>query len=422
VGDPAACVSPPYDQFHPAMVAKLEAQSTYNIARIVIAPDGGGPDPTGAHYVDKARLLKEWSDSGALVADQEPGIYPYSQSYSLSGKSVTRRGFIALGDLRDATILPHEETHAHVREDRAQLRAATAADFGLIFIIYSDPSGTVDRMLRDCEEGGEILRAEQPDGSSHVLRRCTDPERIERLIRHMDDLDCIIADGHHRTAAAFDAWQAKGDERWASVMMAFFNADAPGMTVLPIHRGISCPSSWEFEETLDRLSEFFQIIHYPKPGSSPEDVVAHLQGHIAEHTRVGRVAFGMVGPDADSAYLVETPNSPTVEWPWPDAMHEQTRKLPTAIFETGVLRGALNFEGFQIDRGDRISFPRDPVSMISRVRSGELQLGFVLPSTPLDAIFAVARLRQNMPQKSTFFFPKLLTGLTVHRIETGRPG
>ena len=420
VGDPAACVSPPFDQFNPALVAQLEAQSVYNVARLVAAPPGGGPDESGDSYREKAALLDDWIAAKALTPDASPGIYPYTQKYTRSGQRLTRRGFIAVGDLRDAAILPHEATHAHVREDRARLRRATAVDFGLIFVVYSDPTGEIDRILRDCEATECLVEAEQPDGSLHELRRCTDTHRIERVVRSLRDLDCVIADGHHRTAAAFDAWREVGEERWAAIMMAFFNADAPGVTVLPLHRGVECPAGWKFDVFLDRLAEFFEVIRFNVGDAAPRDVAEILEEHIRERAKQGNIAFGMVGPPPDAAYLVEAPASPSADWPFPDAMHPVVRGMPTALFETGVLRGALHFEDFQVDRGDRLRFRKDATDLVMEVREGQYQLGFLLPPTPLDAVFEVARLRQNLPQKSTYFFPKLLTGLTVHRIEAGQ--
>lgn len=389
------------------------------MAHLIAAPPGGEPDQSGEFYRDKARILNEWFAAGALTVDPAPGFYPYSQSYTLGGKRLTRRGFIGLGDLRDARILPHEETHPHVRDDRARLRRATAADFGLIFVVYSDPTGSIDRLLRDCEEGNALLTSTQPDGSTHKLRRCADPNQLDRIVRQLDDLDCVIADGHHRTAAAFDTWQATGDDRWAMVMMAFFNADAPGMTVLPIHRGVACHAGWDFAEVVERLAGFFSVIRFSMPNCTPEDAARQIEARIAEHTGKGEIAFGMVGPETDAAYVLEAPSSPPDTWPWPHAMPTEARTLPTALFEVAVLRGTMRFQDSQVERGDRLTFPKNAAELIGAVRAGERQLGFILPPTPLAAVFSMARRRRNMPQKSTYFFPKLLTGLTVHRIETG---
>ncbi|MBI3873181.1 MAG: DUF1015 domain-containing protein [candidate division Zixibacteria bacterium] len=420
VGDAAACASPPYDQFDTAMIARLESQSPYNVARIVKAPPGGGPDATGTHYQKANELLAQWIDAGVLSSDSGPGFYPYSQTYTVGGQRLTRRGFIALGDVRDTGLFTHEETHAHVREDRARLRQATAADFGLIFMIYSDPAQEIDRILRDCEQGGPLVQAEQPDGSTHRLYRCGDPARAERVTHLMAARECVIADGHHRTGAAFDTWKQTGDERWAYAMMAFFNADAPGMTVLPIHRALSFKPSWSFPRFLERLSDAFDVTDVPLADSTPADTAALLEGSIKDRSRSERVAFGMVGPQKGIGYLLEAGPERLSRWNWPAAMHPACRLLPTAIFETGVLRASLGYSDDQIDRGERLNFPKDAAELVASVQSGKFPLGFILPPTGLDSIFEVARLRQNLPQKSTFFFPKLLTGLVVHRIGAER--
>ncbi|MBI5868165.1 MAG: DUF1015 domain-containing protein [candidate division Zixibacteria bacterium] len=417
VGNPALCVSPPYDQFDPAMIKRLEAQSPYNVARLVKARPDWQPDLTGEHYRRAAALMNEWITGGALVPDEGPGFYPYSQSYTVGSDRLTRWGFIALGDLRDAGVHTHEETHSHVREDRCRLRLATAADFGLIFLIYSDPAQAVDRLLRDCESGEPIFVAEQPDGSIHRLYSCRDLVRGDRVIKHMAAFDCVIADGHHRAAAAFDSWRTTQDESWAYAAMAFFNADAPGMTVLPIHRAVARDRTWRFENFLERLSDDFEVLELPAAGLSPRQVVAHLENQVQHQQHAERVAFGMIGPDPNRAFLVEAPVPLPHRWPWPANSHPSWRGLATAIFETGVLRSVLGYSDGQIDAGTGMEFTKDAAALIDWVRTERYQLGFLLPATSLASILEVARLGQNLPRKSTFFFPKLLTGLTIHRME-----
>ncbi|MEW5873710.1 MAG: DUF1015 domain-containing protein [Candidatus Zixiibacteriota bacterium] len=419
VGDPAGCVSPPYDQFTPEMIARLEAQSPYNIARMVKAPEGGGPDESGKHYQGARELLNHWIGERAIVADRVSGIYPYAQSYPHGNGRLTRQGFIALGDVRDAGLYTHEETHSHVREDRARLRLATAADFGLIFMIYSDPSLGIDRLLRDCLSGTPLLSASQPDGSTHHLHRCSDPDVLTRITRQMSGLDCVIADGHHRTAAAFDAWKRSGDDRFGFAMMAFFNADAPGMTVLPIHRGIVRRDGWRFESFLDALAERFDVQEIPvDPQTSDALIAGRLDGLVQDQARKERMAFGLVGPDRGRVFLLESPRRSPDDWPWPPESKPAWRQLATAVFDVGILRSVLGFKDADMSAGRDLVFSKDSAELIGLVRKGLCQAGFILPATPLGAIFEVARARQNLPQKSTFFFPKLLTGLTINRIDT----
>lgn len=401
------------------MVARLLAQSQYNIARVVVAPAGGGPDASGEHYRRANQTLQSWISQGVLTPDRGPALYPYSQTYTIAGHTMTRRGFIALGDVRDAGLFTHEETHSHVREDRAQLRLATASDFGLIFMIYSDAAQAVDRILRDCEEGGPIAESEQPDGSIHRLFRCGDMQRIAKILEVMDAKECVIADGHHRTAAARQTWDVKQDERWAGAMMAFFNANAPGMTVLPIHRVITKAGRGGIDELIEAIAEYFDVALIPMPDVPYDQRASFLLGLVNERARHDRVAFAMVGSPSEIGFLIEAGRAQMSKWPWPTGMPEESRTLPTAVFETGVLRAALGFSEDEIDHSERITYPKDAGAVLDAVRPGGAQLGFLLPPTPLDAIFEVARLHQNLPRKSTFFFPKLLTGLTVHRIEAG---
>ena len=399
------------------MIARLEAQSPYNVARLVKALPDWRPDTTGEHYRRARARFEDWISQGIIVPDDIPGFYPYSQTYTLAGNRLTRRGFIALGDLRDAGIHTHEETHPHIREDRSLLRLETQADFGLIFMIYSDPAQTIDRLLRDCESGEPIMVADQPDGSTHRLYRCADPERAQQVIRHMAALECVIADGHHRTAAAFDTWKKTGREDWAYAAMAFFNADASGMTVLPIHRAVARDRAWRFADFLERLADNFEVLHLPVTGRSDGQIIAQIEGLIHDHHDAERVAFGMIGPDPGVAFLVQAPSPLPTAWPWPKNAPAAWRGLATAVFDTGILRGVLGFSEDQIAAAKDLDFTKDATALVESVRKGRFQLGFILPPTSLASIFEVARLGHNLPQKSTFFFPKLLTGLAIHRME-----
>ena len=399
------------------MIARLEAQSPYNVARVVKALPDWKPDPTGEHYRRARALFSEWVSKGIITPDDGPAFYPYSQTYSLASNRLTRRGFIALGDLRDAGIHTHEETHPHIREDRSLLRLETHADLGLIFMIYSDPAQTIDRLLRDCESGDPLVIADQPDGSTHRLYRCADQERAEQIVRYMAAFECVIADGHHRTAAAFDTWKKTGKEDWAYAAMAFFNADASGMTVLPIHRAVARDRTWRFKDFLERLADNFEVLHLPVAGRSERQIIGQLEGLIHDHHDAERVAFGMVGPDPGSAFLVEAPKPLPAGWPWPKNSQPAWRGLATAIFDTGILRAILGFSEDQIAAANGLDFTKDASALVESVRAGHFQLGFMLPPTSLASVFEVARLGQNLPQKSTFFFPKLLTGLAIHRME-----
>jgi uncharacterized protein (DUF1015 family) len=420
VGNPATCASPPYDQYDDALVARLKAQSPYNVCRLVAAPAGGGPDQSGEHYRKAQSLFGTWVAQGVIMPDNGPAVYPYSQTYTSGGRRLTRHGFIAVGDVRDAGIFTHEETHSHVQEDRAQLRLATAADFGLIFMIYSDPSQQIDRVMRECEDGEPLVVAEQPDGSVHRLYRCGDPQRVQRILKSMESRECVIADGHHRTAAARDTWQRRQKDNWAGVMMAFFNADAPGMTVLPIHRLVTSVPGRDFDSLIEGIAELFDVALIPMPDVPYDERASFLAGLVAERARHDRISFAMVGQPSEIAFLLEAGKAQMAKWPWPPDLPEESRQLPTSVFETGILHAALGFSVEDIDSGKRLDFPKDVGTVVESVRSGRAQLGFLLPPTPLDAIFSVARLKRNLPQKSTFFFPKLLTGLVVHRIEDGQ--
>jgi uncharacterized protein (DUF1015 family) len=229
--DVSRIVAPPYDQISPETQAHLYALSPENIVRVTFARDERGVDK----YARAREVLDDWLARGVWRREERPAIYPYTQTYDVGGRPVTRRGFVALGEASEykhRQVLPHERTHAGPKKDRLDLLAATRADLGLLFMLVSDPQGELLRAT--APEGEPIAEARDLQGEAHRLWRITDEARVTRVQKLMEPRPVIIADGHHRYETAVE--YARRHPEATGKLMAFFTLEAPGLTIFPNHR------------------------------------------------------------------------------------------------------------------------------------------------------------------------------------------
>src|SRR5437879_3904114 len=256
--DVSPIVAPPYDQISPETQERLHAMSPHNIVRATYPRDGG------EKYRQAASVLEAWLAQGVWRRDERPAIYPYQQTYSVGGQSVTRTGFIALGEVSDyarGVVLPHERTHAGPKEDRMRLLEATAADIGLLFMLMSDADGELGHAAAPV--GELIAEAEDLRGEHHRLWRITDDAALAPIVTLMAPRPVIIADGHHRyeTAVAY----RQRHPHAARKMMAFFALEAPGLTILANHRLVHGVQPFDFDDFVQMASRWFAVAPLDDP-------------------------------------------------------------------------------------------------------------------------------------------------------------
>jgi uncharacterized protein (DUF1015 family) len=395
-----ALVAPPYDVVDPAQRAELAARSPYNAVRIDL-PEGE-PDP----YAAAAAELAGWREAGAVVRDAEPALWALEQDYTgPDGRERTRRGILArvrVTDYGPGRIRPHERTHPGPKEDRLHLTRATRANLSPIFSLHAG-----DAYAALAADGAPWGDATDEDGTRNRLWRVADPARIAAAQEVLADAELLIADGHHRyeTARAYaDEVGGEGPHRY--VLMCLVSLDDPGLTVFPTHRLLDGLKDPEVQERLGRtLRDLFDIEEVSEDELRPPDAPAgapiqfgYLDSHFKRPFRLTLKDPGVV----DRALA---------------SMPPAYRGLDTAVLEALVLTGPVGLTEDDISHLRGLGYSRTDAEAVELVRSGRYDAGFFLRSIPVAQVREVAAEGVTMPPKSTFFFPKVPTGLVFNPLE-----
>jgi len=401
VGSLGAVAAPPYDVIDPEQRAQLAARSAYNVVRIDL-PEGE-PDP----YAEAGRLLARWQDEGALVRDDESALWVIDQEYTgPDGRRLTRRGFFArvrVEEYGPGRIRPHERTHPGPREDRLRLTRATQANLSPIFSLYADADGTARAALETATGAEPFGELTDDEGTTTRLCRLADPAAIEAVQGALAHAELLIADGHHRyeTARVYaDEIGGEGDHRY--VLMCLVALEDPGLTVFPTHRLVSglAGDDARIEALTATLREHFDIERIEQADLRPPDGDGPLQmGYLDSH-------FGQ-------PFRLRLKDQAIADRALAD-MPEPYRRLDTAVLERLVLMGPLGLTEDDISHLSGLGYSRTDEEAVSLVTDGDYDVAFFLRSSPVRQVQEIAAAGVNMPPKSTFFYPKVPTGLLIN--------
>jgi len=402
VGSLQAVVAPPYDVIDPEQRAALAARSPYNVVGIDLPEaetEGGDP------YAHAGDLLTQWQTDGAVVRDDEEAIWALVQDYTgPDGGAHTRRGLFArvrVEDYGPGRIRPHERTHPGPREDRLRLTRATKTNLSPIFSLYSDPEGAAWGAVEAATGRAPFGEATDDDGTRNRLWRVADPVAIASVQDTLKDAELLIADGHHRyeTARVYaDEVGGEGEHRY--VLMCLVALEDPGLTVFPTHRLIRDTTSHTQEALATAARESFDVTPIEHADLRPPDGDGPLaMGYIDAHFKR---AFRLTLKDqaiADRA-LEDYP--------------EAYRHLDTAVLEALLLKGPLALTDDDIDHMRGLGYARSDEEALELVLSAAYDAAFFLRSTPVSQVQEIAAAGINMPPKTTYFYPKVPTGLVFN--------
>ncbi|MDE3131314.1 MAG: DUF1015 domain-containing protein [Acidobacteriota bacterium] len=391
-------VAPPYDVLYTEGRDALLEQSPYNVVAIDLPLSANGADP----YEHAAAVLARWRAEGAVVQDQQPAFWPLEQDYvGPDGRKRTRRGFLArvrVEDYGPGRIRPHERTHPGPKEDRLRLTRATRTNLSPIFALFSDPQARAWQALAGAAAAAPWGRSVDPDGTVNRLWRVDDPAAIAAVQDATADAELLIADGHHRyeTARAYaDEVGGEGPHRY--VLMCLVALEDPGLTVFPTHRLVRHLSDVQWGELRRTIEADFTML----PLDSAEQLAP------AENEDV---ALGYIDARERRPYRLALRDHAIADAAMPDRS-EAYRRLDTAVTEALLLKGALGMSDEQIDHLDGLGYARDDRHAIALVRDGEYDAALLMAPTPVQRVRDVASSGESMPPKSTYFFPKVPTGL-----------
>ncbi|MBA2631011.1 MAG: DUF1015 domain-containing protein [Thermoleophilaceae bacterium] len=398
-------IAPPYDVIDDELRARLLARSPNNVVEIDL-PRANGSDP----YEHAAATMRDWRERGVLVREDEPAVWVLRQDYTApDGRPSTRTGFLARVRVEDygaGRIRPHERTHPGPKEDRLRLTRATRTNLSPIFSLFDDPEGAAGEALGRAATGEPFASAADHEGTGNVIWRISEPDALAALQGALDSAELLIADGHHRyeTARVFaDEVGGEGEHRY--VLMLLCSLSDPGLTIFPTHRLLTGLKADEAKQLAIRevLTRDFEI--------EPLDDPAHLEGPPGQP-----VSFGYMDSFHRAPYRVTLKDQSVADAALagkPDAY----RRVDTAVLEALVLQGALGMSEDDISHLRGLDYSKNLDDAIDAVQSARADAGFFMRPTPVDQVRQVAEAGESMPPKSTYFFPKVPTGLVFSPLE-----
>lgn len=417
----ASVMTPPYDIIDEKSQARYYAESPVNIIRLelgLIFPDD---EEKSNRYSRAKKYLDRWLEDKTLLPETKPALYVYQQEFPGAKGTVTRNGFICglrLEDYAQGTILPHEETLSKPKTDRLKLMQSTQCNFSSIFGLYSDPDKLVDQaLLQAIEDRDPDVEIIDEADESHRLWVVTDKKVLETVSATLKEQQIFIADGHHRYETALEyskQMQEAGHKGYDYVMTTLVNLYDEGLLVLPTHRVVKNINDLNLEEFKSALTEVFDVEEF---GSS-----ADLSGFMTELANRGKKkhVFGLYTQEKN-LYLLSIKNMNQAKSLLPKEMSDSWKKLDVALLDNLVLSRLLGINESDRKNQDNLSYTRDEDWAVAQVNEGSHQLALLLNPTRVEEVVAVAQAGDKMPQKSTYFYPKLLTGMVINPLFKNLP-
>lgn len=398
-------VTQPYDKISPEVWTEYMRRHPNNIVRVI----------KNRNYEEAANYLRQWMGSDILRRDEVASFYPYQQTFEFQGQALSRLGFIGLVSLADGdtSVKGHERVLEGPFADRLNLMRATESNDGLIFTLYSDPSERVDQILSEFKDAHQpIVEVVDDYQVTHQLWQLSDPSATERIQEAARETTLYIADGHHRFKTALSyceeasgkGWRPGDVESFDKRMVAVFNMESPGLKILPTHRAIRDLPDLDVGEFCSKLGSWFEI---DRQMGKTELELAMEQGG----TRIGMLTkdsrFSLLRLKEDK---LDDPN-------FMPRVAGTARQLDVNLLHEGILDPLLGIGPAEVAAQKHVDYFRDDQELVNRVHDGKYQLAFFLNPTTLKQVRDISESGEKMPQKSTDFFPKLLTGLVLMKME-----
>ncbi|MFZ5765003.1 MAG: DUF1015 domain-containing protein [Thermodesulfobacteriota bacterium] len=422
-------VTPPYDVIDEKSKIALLAKNPYNMIQLDLTKNAG--DALGAARYEAARdLFRRWQEEEVLIRDPEPTIYLYQTTYSLSnGRTFTRKGLVALvglAEFDEGIVKPHEKTFRSVTDDRLRLIDTCQAQFSQIFSLYSDPTAEIMTVLEKACPPAPLSQVEDQDGCLHSLWAVTDQQAIDRVRQAFADRPLYIADGHHRYTTALQLRElmvsregrVAPESPYNHIMMYLCPMEDPGLSVLPTHRLVAYPGRITADELVAKMVDSFEIDEIR--GGIRESLMEQVLDRMDERPQ-GRTVFGMYEPVADRCFLL-TLKPGIMEQVVGDTMPAALRELDVVVLSELIVERLLGLDHERCDRENIISYYSDPDTALdtavkeAAATDERSQILFLMNHTPVAQVKKIADERLIMPHKSTYFYPKILTGLLINKI------
>lgn len=426
VGSLADVLTQPYDKITPEMQERYYAHP-FNLVRLILGKSFPDDDERHNVYTRAAEVFHQWLTQGIFIQETQPAFYVYYQRYRLPdiGAQV-RKGFVGLGQLEDygsGIVFPHEQTLTGPKLDRLKLLRATRAHFESLFMLYLEPERRIDALLDEQTTREPIISVRDEYGVEHLVWPMTDKALIAELQRLMADRCLIIADGHHRYETALvyrnerraEAGEVDLSQPYERTVMTFFNANGEGLTILPTHRVLKSTYPFDLSQFLALIQDHFEIERYGFSGAAHKlEAARSLRNQMQRHGKA-RPTFGLYAPHQDAFYRLTLRDRPAT-LALMNGLSPRQRSLDVTVLHTVILEHGLGLSAEIIARDEPILYVREFEAGVRLVDEGQGAACFFLNPTRIEQVCDLALQGEMLPQKSTDFYPKLLSGLTIYRL------
>jgi uncharacterized protein (DUF1015 family) len=420
VGDVGRCIAPPYDVISDDEQQRLHRRSRYNVAYITRGKSS--PTDNGQHnvYTRAAEYLQKWICEGALTQDDKDMIYGYVQDFELNGVAFQRLSFIALGKLEDfgKTVRPHEQVFEKPMLDRLNLERATNARFGLVFMLYEDPQGIADRIIEKAATQKPLVDFVDDQGVRHRLFAIAADEEIEAVTKMMAEKSCIIADGHHRYTTGLKYMRESGNPAAKYQMLAFTNTRQKGLVVLATHRLVGGIAGLKRLEFIASMESRFWLIQLKFSKDTKEESKQYMLAQMRSMHEQDETGFAFYMGDR-AFYVAVLRDKSLMAAAAPDKS-DAWRALDVSVLQKLVLEGLLGLDEQKMGNPEHVEYVKDLPNAIdesvAQIDAGRKQIAFFTNPVKMEQLAKVTDAGERMPHKSTYFFPKMYTGLTIQKL------
>jgi uncharacterized protein (DUF1015 family) len=419
-GNPGECIAPPYDVVDSSMQDELYKRNAYNIVRAIKGKRSSGDSADNNVYSRAAEYLEKAIADGALTAEANEAIYAYVQDFEIAGQTFQRSGIIACGKLAafGEGVQPHEKTLEGPKADRLNLTRATGCQLGQIFMLYDDPQNVDRQIISKALLKDAVIDMIDEHDVRHRLFVIDEGESINVFASMMADKQAVIADGHHRYETALNYWAETKNEQASYQMLTFVNMRNEGLVIQPTHRLLVDMDNFDLDALLEELKDEFEITEFAFTSD-------------ADRQQARKQMFEMMGANADqnifglyagtnAFYAIRLTDSKFMAELCPD-MSEAAQQLDVNVLHTLILEKHLGICDAKLASQSHLVYIKDLGDAIdksvAKVDNGESEGVFFMNATRIEQVQAIAAAGEKMPQKSTFFYPKIFSGLTIRKLD-----
>ncbi len=423
----------PYDKISPAMQEKYYAADPHNLIAVEKGRAYPADSPQNNVYTRAAAALEDWIRNKIVVQDSAPSFYVYTQEYAVPGKEErrTRRGFIGVGKLEEYSagiVFRHEHTLSGPKADRLELLRHAKTHTGQLFMLYSDPQRRIDGILAEAEAAAAPATEVRDEyGVVHRLWVIAEPQRVAAIQKAMEDQKLVIADGHHRYETALNyrnerrarAGKTVPDAPSESVMMTFINTRSDGLTILPTHRVAAHLHDFSWAAVRRHLEPWFAAEEFPFTDEGRKAVARKnfLAKLVAAREKRAIGVYPAAEPPKRAFYVLTLRQGANLAQLLPNVSPLQ-RELDVVLLHGGVLEPALGITPQAVTAEANLTYEREVTVALDAVDTGRAQISFLLNACDVEQVMKIATAGEVMPQKSTDFYPKLLSGITMFRVDS----